>query len=109
MILTLIVAIPCAWLGRKIERKRQESEAVLAIVKLGGEAVYDYNLDGTECPGPNWLRKLLGENFFAEVALANLSLGSANNDAAMDHLKPLTQLKNAVPRHANHRHGSYES
>ena len=51
MILTLIVAIPCAWLGRKIERKRQESEAVLAIVKLGGEAVYDYNLDGTERPG----------------------------------------------------------
>ena len=33
MIFTLIVAIPCAWLGRKIERKGQEREAAVWLVR----------------------------------------------------------------------------
>jgi hypothetical protein len=42
LIFTLICAIPCAWLGRKIEQKRKEREAVEAITKLGGDAQWDY-------------------------------------------------------------------
>jgi hypothetical protein len=38
----VIVAIPCAWLGRKIEQKRRERAAVRAILDLGGYVEYDY-------------------------------------------------------------------
>ena len=37
MIFTLICAVGCAWVVRRMERKRKEREAVEAIEKLGGE------------------------------------------------------------------------
>ena len=74
LIFTAIVAIPCAWLGRKVEQKRKEREAVAAITKLGGFVRYDFEFDksgralpNAEPPGANWLRNLLGENFFTEI------------------------------------------
>ena len=42
LIVVVIVAIPCAWLGWKIDQKRRECEAVAAIIKAGGIVVYDY-------------------------------------------------------------------
>ena len=46
LIFTLIVAIPCTWLGRRIERKRIERREVEAIQQLGGE-VSCFNRNGT--------------------------------------------------------------
>ena len=37
LVTTFIVAVACGWLGKKIEQKRREREAVEAIVKLGGQ------------------------------------------------------------------------
>lgn len=78
MIFTLVVAIPCAWLGHRIEEKRRERQAVAAIVKLGGGLRYDYeNAPGKvplEPPGPRVLRSLLGENYFCEVDAVSLGL-----------------------------------
>jgi hypothetical protein len=77
LIATLIVAIPCAWLGRKIAQKQREREAVEAIVKAGGIVCYDYQKPSfitgrtfkpTEEPyGPAFVRSLFGDNFFSEV------------------------------------------
>jgi hypothetical protein len=77
MIVVVIVAIPCVWLGRKIEQKRRAREAVAAIIKAGGIVVYDYQKPSLksgqtfkpveEPNGPALLRNLLGENFFSEV------------------------------------------
>jgi hypothetical protein len=77
MIGVVIVAIPCAWLGRKINKKRHEREAVADIIKAGGIVVYDYQKPSLktgqtfkpveEPNGPALLRNLLGENFFSEV------------------------------------------
>jgi hypothetical protein len=80
LIVMLVVSIPCALLGRKIERKRREREVLDAINKIGGQVHYDYerwswSLAGTqkkEPPGPGWLRALLGENFFCEVDEAHI-------------------------------------
>jgi hypothetical protein len=95
---TLICAIGTAWVVDRIQQKRNEREAVEAIVKLGGHAYYDYQretpgqLSGpgwqisgpvwlirAEPPGPAWLRKLLGENFFSEVDAVLLYETNANN------------------------------
>ncbi len=70
----MVCAIPCAWLGRKIEQKRREREAVEAIVKAGGKVQFDYEVGNSsaEPPGPRWLRTLLGERFFSDIIIIDL-------------------------------------
>jgi hypothetical protein len=65
LIFTLLCAVGSAWVAQRMERKRQEREAVDAIRGIGGTVEYDYT--GAEPPGPAWLRRLLGDNFFSEV------------------------------------------
>ena len=72
LIFTLICAIPCAWLGRRIEQKRRERDAVSAIRTLGGSVTYDYE-PRAEPFGPAWLRQLFGDDFFSEVVEVSLA------------------------------------
>ncbi len=99
LIFAIVFAIPCAWLGRKIERKRREREVVNAIVKLGGEVSYDYQFDPSgyripnpHLPGPEWLRQLLGENFFTDVEVMGITI-TPDAEAALANVRGLTQLK----------------
>jgi Leucine Rich repeat len=128
LVFTAIVAVGCAWLGRKIERKRRERVTVAAINNHRGTVFYDSQITllGKHTPsaerrGPEWLRKVLGENFFSEVksvsfpAGANVSEDIFENvqvfteletldlvfckevtDAGLEHLKGLTQLQRLV-------------
>ena len=67
-----------------MEASRQQREAIAAIRKLGGVVSYDYYGGRFDCefslaagrtvpvvtagpPGPAWARKLLGDDFFADV------------------------------------------
>jgi hypothetical protein len=57
-----------------MEQKRNEREAVDAIRAAGGMVRYDYQYDPSGKPqpnalpnGPDWLRGLLGNDFFSEV------------------------------------------
>jgi Leucine-rich repeat (LRR) protein len=95
MIFTLICAIPCAWLGRKIEQKRREREAVQAIVELHGRVQYDYERAGAKPAGPDWLRNLLGENFFNEVEVVDCAgiKVTEMTDAGLENLKSLPKLQ----------------
>jgi Leucine Rich repeat len=93
LIFMVICAIPCAWLAKKIERKGREREALAAIVKSGGLVQFDYEaLIGANPPGPAWLRKLLGENFFCDVEYVFLS-GKNFDDTALEPLSALTKLE----------------
>ena len=99
---TLICAIPCAWLAKKIEKKRRDREAVEAFIKLGARVYYDYEVAnaGPKPPGPDWLRKFLGENFFSEVdsvlwGESNWSPPSKHGnltDAELEQVGKLTEL-----------------
>jgi hypothetical protein len=80
LIFTLIVAIASDWLEREAELKRQERDAVAAIVKGGGVVEWDYQWNNptkynpnANPPGPDWLRGLFGENFFARVRLLSFA------------------------------------
>jgi Leucine-rich repeat (LRR) protein len=108
----LICAVAASWLGRKIERKREEQVAVTAIAESGSIVRYDGSK--FEPTGPKWLRRLLGNGFFSEVSgiefhkatdaqleyldalpqLQYLTLtGNDITDAGLIHLKGLTQLR----------------
>jgi hypothetical protein len=93
LIFTAVVAVTCGWLGSKIVRKRIEQTVVDALRKKGAQVLYDYNLarNGTP-PGPVWVRRLLGENYFSEVQRLHL-VGAQFGDDDLTVTKGLTQLE----------------
>ncbi len=95
LVLTVVVAVPFSWLAVEMKGARKQREAVGAIRKLGGWIVYDYEqptIPNPQPPGPEWLRKLLGNDFFANVVLVNLG-GMQATDGELEHIKELTQLQ----------------
>jgi hypothetical protein len=123
LLLALLLLIPCGWFAVKMEHAAKQKAVVEEIENLGGLVWYDYQFDADgapstkdpEPPGPLWLRRLLGDDFFinvtrldltqAEVAdatlghlegftdLESLSLGERATDAGLEHLAGLTQLQ----------------
>jgi|GEM_PF-2034355 len=93
LILTLILAIPCAWLGRRLERKRRERNAVKAVTAKFGQTHYDYELENrSEADGPAWLRRLLGDDFFSDVHAVTLR-GGSHDDCDLAFLQELPELR----------------
>jgi Leucine rich repeat len=98
MIFTAVIAIACGWVARKTEQKRREREALRALAALNpGHLVffYDYQCPPgdvfAEPPGPAWLRKLLGDDFFGSVDGISISQTAAQ-DASLVHLKYFPEL-----------------
>jgi hypothetical protein len=122
LIFMLVCAVPCAWLGRKLERKRREREIVRKIEARHGRALYDRKQIGDRWPtsepsGPAWARTILGDDFFDEIFLVDWSESDVTDadlailthlphlehlylsktsisDAGLANLKSLTELKN---------------
>jgi hypothetical protein len=95
LLCVLVCAVACDWFVSRIQRAKRQREAVEAIEKSGGRVKYDYQFDrsgnkpqNAKPPGPAWLRKLLGDDFFAYVVHAEV-----NTNAGLEHLKDLTQLR----------------
>ena len=96
----MVVAIPCSWLAKEREQAGKQRAAVEAIGELRGSVWYDYQCDASASPmtrlakppSPAWLRRLLGDDFFANVVFVGL-WGSDVTDAAVEPLKGLSQLE----------------
>ncbi len=74
LILTIVVAIPCSWMAVEMKAARKQEATKKEIEKAGGIFSYDWQFDANniprqypEPPGPEWLRKLLGDDFFGTV------------------------------------------
>ena len=97
LIFIAVVAAGCAWLTGKVKRKRWERAAVEALRKKGAMVTYDYNRvrNGTP-PGPAWMRRLLGDNYFSEVEWVCMDGKVDDNDlkgvAQFPQLKSLTMM-----------------
>jgi len=102
--LTLLVIAPFAEKVQQAERQRQ---AVEAIEKAGQYVFYDYQIDEfgrvqgkmetsgeitrPEPPYPAWLGKLVGDDFFSDVACI-LCKYHSNGDVVLKHARGLTNL-----------------
>jgi hypothetical protein len=96
LILTAVVAVAAGRLGQKFERKHKERETVAAILKQGGTVWYNDRVGGPSSrrrspAGPEWLRELLGEYFFAEVDVVYLPNPPGN--ATLANLAELPRLE----------------
>jgi len=93
---TLLVFVTIVSVGLGLVRNRAERQrrAVAAIRESGGWVRYEFEpTDGTpaELPGPDWLCRLLGVDYFAEVTIAALPNDATDETAA--HLSGLTSLQ----------------
>jgi internalin A len=93
LVFTMVCAIAAGWLGKRIEQKRTERVAVEAIVRLGGRVAYDYERDSAKPRGPEWLRALLGEDFFTRIVGVDLCGCATLTDAGLVNVKGMTHLQ----------------
>lgn len=95
LVLAVIVAILCGWFVSERNETERQRQAVGEI--KGGQVWYDYQLDvfGDEVPnarppGPAFLRKVLGDDFFARVVAVHFRMPTVTDPA----LEPLRRLPN---------------
>lgn len=91
LIVMVLASVGMSWLTVKMRRAARQREAVEAIRKLGGWVVYDYQSGSAARPtppGPAWLRRLLGDDFFAEVTDVQV-----NREAGLTHLTSFPKLR----------------
>jgi hypothetical protein len=101
LVLTLAVAVPFSWLAVEMKAAARQKEVVEKIMKLGRfeGMTYDHQLNASgnylrnaQVPGPPWLRKLLGDDFFGAVVILDLN-DSKITDAGLVQLTGLIRLK----------------
>jgi hypothetical protein len=94
LVFGILCAIPCSCVAVRMRTAERQGEATLAIENIGGRAEYAYLFTSRLCPappGPPWLRRLLGDDFFANVVWVDFE-GTRVTDADLQHLKRLPQL-----------------
>ena len=87
-LLVLMLAFACGfgWLAYKIERAREQREAVVAIEELGGIADCGPTSGGMIRTAVAWVGKLLGEDLFVDVRAVSLD-DTQVTDAGLKHLR----------------------
>ncbi len=118
--LFVVVTVFCVWMGITAQRARNQRQAVEAILEAGGEIEFEHNSGwystSSPPPGPDWLRRLVGDDYFFSVIFVRFSGEEFNNanlvavgqltdvralhlvqtkitDAGLEHLKRLTKLE----------------
>ena len=102
--LLILVTVVCLVLGFKVRQVRRQREAVQALAAEQVVMIWDYQVAGqTEPPGPMWLRRWLGDDFFAHVEMLNFTvfmMGGPVSDNVDDrllvHLRSLPHIKNIL-------------
>lgn len=130
--LFILLTLFAVWTATIVNRAREQREAVKAIRELGGKVSYDWQLrylPGTtnlriepEPPGPAWLRRVVGGDFFQEVRVVNFfwRLGGwyqpnpigepSDSDVlrAIPYLQRLKGLKDVVISKHRHKHAEIQ-
>ena len=102
LVFCVAFSIAAGWFAVEMRRAERQREVVKSITALGGSVGYDWEsiADGDpivnpEPPGPEWLRRMLGNDFFSGVVTINASKTEIT-DAGLDQFKELPSLKQLV-------------
>jgi hypothetical protein len=101
--MVLAVTIFCVWLGIAANRANRQKHAVEVLKKAGAELYYDFQVDDDGVlklktppppPGPDWLRNLIGIDYFATVVRVYVGPETNVTDETFAALADLPQLRN---------------
>lgn len=93
LLMVPVAAIPFRWLAHELSQASQQRLAVESIRKQGGRVLYrkrDPSRTFTSVDGADWLRELLGRDFFDDVLEV---VSRRADDTEAERLKGLTHLK----------------
>ncbi len=80
--LMLVVTVFCIGLGSigiQIKQARHQRQAVEAILATGGIILYEYQRTNSDPPGPEWLRRIIGDEYFFTIGYVDFSGSKVNN------------------------------
>jgi hypothetical protein len=90
LVFITLCAIPCSWLGVKMQQARLQRDAAEVVRGLGGTVLFG------ELVGPEWLRSLVGQDAcaedFCDVVVVRLD-GPQVTDAHLRHFGRLGHLR----------------
>ena len=93
LVLVVAVALPFSWLAVEMKKAREQFNAIKRITELGADVQYDWELiddanrsQTPQPPVPQWLRKLLGIDVFANVASVGLCIQDRGYIDYLDYL-----------------------
>jgi len=81
-----VIAIGCGWFAMKLQSARKQRMAVATIREWGGDVDYSTS------PAPDWLMRLLGEDFFCSVTKVHVDKAVSASEAELAELEPLTDV-----------------
>ena len=87
LIVMTLACIGMSWVDVKIQKARQQKEAVAAITAAGGRICYEVSLRNA---APDWLVERLGEDFFQTAA--GVVFRKRANDADLVYLADLPEV-----------------
>jgi hypothetical protein len=82
----LVIAIGCGWFAVKLQAARKQRMAVATIREWGGDVDY------SSSAAPDWLMRLLGEDFFCTVTKVHVDKAVTASDWELSELEPLTDV-----------------
>lgn len=101
--LVVVAALLAILAGWKVNVVRQQRAAVAEVARFDARIVYDYQDRGSgRPPGPNWLLRLFGDDFFADVVGIEIDAERIDaeridekriDDAAIDAIATLPHLR----------------
>ena len=120
--LLVVMTVLCIWLGFTVNAARRQKAAVDTILEAGGSVLFDYQNDPKSQlmvrlssakdlvffsafvrdpnalpPGPTWLRKQFGDDYFRNVIQVNLPFSELEpTRAAINQLASLPSLKSLL-------------
>ncbi len=112
MVLVLVIGAPLGWQARRASIQRR---AVATVLSLSGKVSYEDEIDASGYPrrphrpwGPRWLRGLIGDEFFQEVAWVNFDArrgGRQVDDGSIAVVNDFDHLQGITIRGPNHQTG----
>ena len=95
----LLLTLVCIFVARQTHLARKQKQAVASILEGGGSVIFDYQVDKSyvlkkdpELPAPEWLCRLVGEEFFVDVIYVQLATDKAIQ-SGLPHISSLPGLR----------------
>jgi Leucine-rich repeat (LRR) protein len=105
LLVTFLVATACGWFANRLQRAHRQADAIKVLTMAGATVIYAHQLDRDQPfdaskpvtrsspTAPEFLRRLLGDDFFSSVVAVTKLRSGKHADAAFQALRDLPDVE----------------